>query len=194
MLKKLLRQYDAAFIRTLIKFLWIKGNHLWKQNKMNLIFFHTKEITMKPRFLIALSVAVLLSFTCLGSPVKGINANVLRSFHSLFANARNVEWFTYPSYYYVSFKEDNFIVRAYYDKNGSLMNTIRYYNGQFLPLNIIYKLKERYPHKAIKHVTEVSNGNAVVYFVRLDDAKTWRIVKLDEDGYITTVTKFDKGV
>jgi len=28
----------------------------------------------------------------------------------------------------------------------------------------------------------------------LDDAKTWRIVKSDEDGYITTVSKFDKGV
>ncbi|HTS43845.1 MAG TPA: hypothetical protein VMH01_05575 [Puia sp.] len=147
---------------------------------------------MKTRLLIALGVAGFLSLSCLGNPVKGININVLRSFHTIFTNATNVEWFTFPSYYYVSFKEDNCGVRAYYNKSGGLMSTIRYYEGEFLPLNIIYKLKAIYPHKIIGHVTEVSNGSDVVYFVRMDDFKTWQIVKSDEDGDITTVRKFDK--
>jgi len=147
---------------------------------------------MKTRILIAFCIAGFLSFSCLASPVKGINASVLRSFHSVFPNATHVEWYTCPSFYCVSFRVDEQSVRAFYDENGSMTNAIRYSDARYLPLNIIYQLKKRFPHKTIKNETEVCNGNDVVYFIRLDDLNTWRIVKSDEDGYFTTINKFEK--
>ena len=145
---------------------------------------------MKKSMIIAACFA-LLSATAISSPVTDVNQKVLHSFQSTFAYARNVQWFSYPDYYYVSFKEGNFAIRAFYDLNGNLMNTMRYYSAQYLPMNITLKLEQDYPNRVIKNVTEVCNGDEAVYFIRLDGVKNWRIVKADGYGNLETQQVYD---
>jgi len=145
---------------------------------------------MKKSIIIAVCFA-LLSAKAISSQVTDVNQKVLHSFQSTFTYARNVQWFSYPDYYYVSFNQGNFAIRAFYDLRGNLMNTMRYYSAQYLPINITLRLEEDYPNQVIKNVSEVCNGDEAVYFVRVDGVKNWRIVKADGYGNMETQEVYD---
>jgi hypothetical protein len=115
-----------------------------------------------------------------------------KSFHTVFADAKNVKWTEYPDNYFVSFSQNDLLVKAFYDKQGNLLNTMRYYKEQHLPLNILCKVKKDYPAKTIDIVTEVSADNAVVYFIHLKEDKGWTIVKSDQSANMEVTDKFSK--
>jgi hypothetical protein len=121
-----------------------------------------------------------------------VNEKVLRSFNSVFSTATNVQWTEYPDHYYVSFSQNDVMVRAEYDKKGNLLSSLRYYDAQHLPLNILCKVKKDYPDKNIDVVTEVSTTDGTAYIIQLQDKKGWTIVKSDINGYMIETDKFDK--
>ncbi|MBS1916392.1 MAG: hypothetical protein JST87_08935 [Bacteroidetes bacterium] len=141
-----------------------------------------------------LAIALIAGVVSLSSfTVKAeINQKVLQSFHAVFAEAKHVKWTEYPDSYFVSFTQNDILVKVTYDKDGNLLSSIRYYKEQRLPLNILYKVKKEYPSKTIDIVTEVSNSDGTVYFVQLKDDKGWISVKSDESGNMEVVDRIEK--
>jgi hypothetical protein len=146
---------------------------------------------MKKNFLTAACIAGFLTLSVFSAKAD-VSQKVLQSFHSVFAKATNIKWVEYPDHYYVSFNQNDIMIRVNYDLTGNMMNSIRYYKEQHLPLNILCEVKKSYSSKIIDIVTEVSNQDGVVYFIQLKDDKGWTILKSDETANFTVVDKFNK--
>ncbi len=142
----------------------------------------------KSLFAIAL-VCGILSLNATSAKAE-ISQRTLQSFHSVFAEAKHVKWMEFPDHYLVSFSQNDVLVKASYDRDGNLLNSIRYYKEQRLPLNILCKVKKENPNRNIEIVTEVSNEEGVVYFIQLKDKKGWTILKSDASGNLELTDKF----
>jgi hypothetical protein len=145
---------------------------------------------MKKNLLAAALIAGVISLSSFTVKAE-INQKVLQSFHSVFAEAKHVKWTEYPDSYYVSFTQNDILVKANYDKDGNLLSSIRYYKEQRLPLSILYKVKKEYSSRTIDIVTEISNPEGTVYFVQLKNAKDFIIVKADESGNTEIVDRIE---
>lgn len=105
--------------------------------------------------IIALGFAV---FTFMSVFAADVNEKVLSAFQKTFSGATKVEWIEYENHYVVNFVKDGIRSKAQYDKDGNIMQAIRYYDDTQLPLSIQNLLKETYPKRTIHGVTEVSKG------------------------------------
>lgn len=121
------------------------------------------------------------------------NDKVLKSFKTTFTNAKDVRWDEFPDHYTVSFNYSGIISRVKYDMDGNITGSIRYYEASNLPLNLLTKLKKTHQSKTFFGVTELSVGEDVVYFVRMQDAKNWYTYKVDAQGNEEVFEKFRKG-
>jgi hypothetical protein len=146
---------------------------------------------MKKKLLTIACLAGILSVSVFSVQAE-ISQKALQSFRSVFAEATQVKWTEYPDYYFVSFKQNDMLVKASYDKEGTLLGTTRYYKELRLPLNILYKIKKAYPSKTIDIVTEISNTDGIVYFIQLKDDKGWTIIQADQSGNLEVSDKFKK--
>jgi hypothetical protein len=122
----------------------------------------------------------------------GVNEKVLKSFNSVFIDASNIQWSEYGDHFYVSFSQNDIMVRAEYDKKGNLLSSLRYYDAQHLPLNILCKVKKEYPDKNIDVVTEVSIPEGTAYLIQLQDKKGWTILRSDVNGDLTVKDQFER--
>jgi hypothetical protein len=146
---------------------------------------------MKKNLLTAACIAGLISLSAFSAKAD-VNQKVLQSFQAVFTKASNIKWVEYSDHYYVSFNQNDILVRANYDANGNLLNSVRYYKEQHLPLNILCKIKKTYPSKNVDIVTEVSAEAGIVYFIQLKDDKGWTIIKSDEGGTFEISDQFEK--
>jgi hypothetical protein len=146
---------------------------------------------MKKKFVTIACLAGLLSVSVISVHAE-ISQKALQSFRSVFAEATNVKWSEYPDHYFVSFSQNDMLIKVTYDKDGNLLNSTRYYKEQRLPLNILYRVKKSYPSKKIDMVTEVSNPEGTAYFIQLKDDKNWTTIKADESGNLEVTDKFRK--
>ena len=144
---------------------------------------------MKKKFLTIACLAGLLSVSIFSAKAE-VSQKVLQSFHAVFTQATHVMWTENTDNYYVTFNQNEMTLKISYDKEGNLLNSVRYYKEQRLPLNIMYKVKKAYPSSKIDIVTEVSTTEGTVYFINLKDDKNWTIVKSDESGELEVTEKF----
>jgi len=144
---------------------------------------------MKKHFVTTACIAGLLSLSALSAKAD-VSEKVLKSFHSVFSKASNIQWTEHPDHYYVSFDLYDVMIRASYDMEGNMLSSIRYYKEQHLPLNILFAIKKSYPSKTIHIVTEVSTQDGIAYFIQLKDNKSWAIIKSDASATFEVVEKF----
>ena len=121
-----------------------------------------------------------------------VNEKVLKSFNETFSAAEDVKWEEFQNYYTVSFKQSGIQSKVNYDHSGSMLSSLRYYGPQMLPLNIYNRVKKNYAKKEMFGVTEVTFSNEVVYYVKLQDDKTWITLKIDGVGNAEVVEKYKK--
>ena len=121
-----------------------------------------------------------------------VNEKVLRTFNQTFASAEDVKWEEYKTFYTVSFVHAGIRSKVTYDKDGTMMNSLRYYKPNMLPLNVLSVLKNSYPKKNLFGVTEVSTGAQVFYYVKMYDDKNWITVKVDGVGNTEVYEKYKK--
>ena len=142
---------------------------------------------------IILFAALLVSIaaTASTSPYE-VNEKVLKSFNSTFAKATDVVWHEYDNIYQANFKQDDIQIRAQYDQEGGLIQTIRYYGERQLLPNIVSKLKKKYTGRDIFGVTETSSDEGVAFLVTLKDEKNWYVVKSDVYGNLEQTEKFKR--
>lgn len=121
-----------------------------------------------------------------------VNEKVLKAFKETFAKAQDVVWHEYENVYQANFKQDDIQIRAQYDGEGSLIQTIRYYNERQLLPNIVSRIKKKYGAREIFGVTETSSDQEVSFLVTLKDEKNWYVVKSDVYGNLEQTEKFKR--
>jgi hypothetical protein len=139
-----------------------------------------------------LFLAVLLTglATTAATPPE-ISEKVLKAFKETFTTAENVTWEEFENKsYQANFKENEIIIKAMFDNDGNLLETIRYYGEKTLPPNIINKLKKKYMGKEVFGVTEITSETEVSYYISLKDEKNWFVVKSDPYANLQQTDKF----
>jgi hypothetical protein len=145
---------------------------------------------MKKIFLATLILG--LSFNLFAAEPVTVNEKVLSSFNKTFVNVQEIIWSETADYYMVNFKQNDMVIRATYDKQGSMVSSLRYYKEDQLPILILSKVKNRFTDKCIYAVTEETNENGVHYHITLQDEKHWVMIISDSYGNITIDKKYDK--
>ena len=120
------------------------------------------------------------------------NERVLKAFNETFTNAEEVKWEEFDTYYTVSFVNAGIRSKVNYDKQGTMLGSIRYYAPKMLPLNIMNRVARQFPKKTMFGVTEVTHGSDVNYYVKMEDAKSWITVKVDAAGNTQVTEKYKK--
>ena len=82
-----------------------------------------------------LAAAVAMAIT-LSSFAKdpGVNEKVLAAFNKTFTDAKEVVWTEANNTYEAHFKQREIQIRVYYDQEGNITKTLRYYGEEHLPL------------------------------------------------------------
>jgi hypothetical protein len=142
---------------------------------------------------IIVAAAVLLCSMTSFATDPGVSEKVLEAFNKTFTDAKEVSWSQSAYSYEVSFKQNAIQVRVNYDKEGNILNTLRYYSEEQLPLIVLSKLKTKYSDKKIFGVTEIASQEGTFFHVVLEDAKHWMEVKADIFGGLTVMKKMKKG-
>ena len=123
---------------------------------------------------------------------KNINERLLRYFKEHFPNAKEVVWEEQLDNYIVNFVENDVRTHIVYDREGTFISSIRYYKEQQLPSYLLDILKKHYAGKTVFAVTEQTSEAGVVYFIKMEDAKGWIIVKMDSEGNHGIVERYSK--
>ena len=144
---------------------------------------------MKKIFVIA-SLFAAISVAAITPP--DVNEKVLKAFNETFVKAKDVVWHEMDNTFQASFKQSQIVTRATYDKEGNLLSTTRYYQEDELPAYILSKLKKKYVGKSVFGVTESTIGDQVSFYITLQDAKTWYVVKADVWGNFDLTKKYKK--
>jgi hypothetical protein len=151
------------------------------------LIINQKSITMKKIMYLAL---LLTGLSATAATPPEISEKVLKAFHQTFTGAEDVTWNETETNCQASFKISEVQVRALYDNEGNLLETVRYYGEKNLPLNVLTKLKRRYAGKEVFGVTEISSENDIAYHIVLKDDKNWYKVKADPYGNLQQTEKF----
>jgi hypothetical protein len=118
---------------------------------------------------------------------------ILNSFHQDFPNIQQQLIYNCGDCYMVCFKEnEHSSCKAFYNLNGVLLYTIKYYDASKLDPFIRSTINKRYHGKDISGITEVTSPDTHFYEVILQDSKAWYTVKYDATGIIFLKSKWNK--
>ncbi len=118
---------------------------------------------------------------------------VVKKFNENFPEAQNIKWYNGSDYYEVSFIDKKIPERIYYDQDGKIYRTIRYYDETKLNPFIAQKIKEKYSNKSIKSVTELQEESGTLYQIILQDNKHLYVVNCNESGDMYLQHRYIKG-
>jgi hypothetical protein len=112
-------------------------------------------------------------------------SGLFKTFKETFPTATNAKWLKDANGYMVSFMQGSTLTRICYGNDGKFVSSLRYYGGKDLPTNILLSVKNKYEGKDIIGVTEYTNNDGAVYFIKLYDGKEYYAIKAYSDGSIT---------
>ncbi|HRN55248.1 MAG TPA: hypothetical protein PLL71_02285 [Agriterribacter sp.] len=111
-----------------------------------------------------------------------VTEKVLKAFRETFSGAENVTWHESNDQYSVRFFQSDVRYIVYYNKNGRITASMRFYNPSLLPMNILSEIKRTHPDKKPFGVTEITSGDNVAYFIKVEDNRHWYTIKADAYG------------
>lgn len=118
---------------------------------------------------------------------------ILKKFKETFPTAQTIKWYNADNYYEVSFINKEISQRIYYDLDGNVFRTIRYYDENILSPYIAQRIKEKYKNKLIRNITEIQDDSGILYQVVLQDEKHLYVVNCNYMGEMSLQNKFIKG-
>ena len=157
--------------------------------------FTIKNKIMKKAFLLCLIAAGSMSiFATSLHASPDVSAKILKTFHSHFPEVTNSSIYHNGDTYVVIFKspDNSSSGRMFYDKDGNLLETIRYYKADELSPFIRSKIASKYKNNGIYMVTDVENDTDHFYQVILQNANTMLVVHVNNDGSMQLEKKFRK--
>ena len=129
--------------------------------------------------IVALSIFTLLAAGVFANSPSAVNEKVLKAFKETFTSAEQVKWDERDNNYSVRFMQDDVRYIVYYDKDGGITSSMRFYEPAKLPMNILQAISQRYSGKTAFGVTEIAVGEEIAYFVRMEDAKYYYTIKFN---------------
>lgn len=111
-----------------------------------------------------------LSVFAANNDEKDINQSVIRSFHSEFANAKNIKWEQKTGYVKVEFTLNDQVLFAYYDNDGKLTAIVRNIVSDQLPISLLTSLRKEYTGYWISELFELAADDQTTYYVTLENA------------------------
>lgn len=121
-----------------------------------------------------------------------VNEKALEVFAKTFPTIKNVSWADGENFSEAYFVEEGTTNRIRYNKAGEVISTIRYYPADKLPVFLHMKVKNRYPGRQIRCVTELATDAGTCYFISVEDAKSWLQLKADASGNMEVENKYRK--
>lgn len=118
---------------------------------------------------------------------------VLENFQSAFPEVKTVKWFDLGNYFQAYFLDANRTTRIDYSKKGKIIRSLENYGPADLPVYIRARIKEDYPLKSIKGVTELTTKELHVYEIVLEDERFWYKLRSDHEGNLSLEVKLVKG-
>jgi len=138
-------------------------------------------------------IALAVLFTTSAYAVPSTHETVVKNFKATFPQAQNIKWYTATDYYEVSFTDKNIAERVYYNEDGQIFRTIKYYDESKLNPFILQRIKEKFRNKSINTITEIQEDSDLLYQVILQDNKHLYVVNCNGDGEMHLEHKYIKG-
>ena len=137
---------------------------------------------MKP-LLIALTFLVTLFTQPTFATERDVTPTVLKSFHTTFSSAKDVEWSTGDNYFKAQFDLSGQVVSAYYSTDGNLLAVTRNITTHQLPLSLQTTLKKGHEGAWVTDLFEMSNDEGTSYYVTLETADSKVVLKSNSNGW-----------
>jgi len=135
---------------------------------------------MKKTIFLAAALMLTASFLYAGTETK-----MEKIFRETFPNAVNAKWTKDDNGFLVSFTQAGTLTRICYTKNGKFVSSLRYYAGKDLPTNVLLAVKRKYPNQDIFGVTEFTNDEQVIYYIKVYNGKEYTSLKAFSDGTVS---------
>lgn len=132
--------------------------------------------------IVALSMFTLLAAGVFANNPSAVSEKVLKAFKETFTSAEQVKWNESDNSYSVRFVQDEIRYIVYYDNDGVIKSSMRFYEPAKLPMNILRAISQRYADKTAFGVTEITADEEVAYFVRMEDDKYYYTIKFNAFG------------
>jgi hypothetical protein len=124
-----------------------------------------------------------------------VSEKAKKSLSHNFPDAEGINWVETSNgqMYTAYFKLFDVKTVASFDKEGQLVNILRYYKEDHLPLDVLTLLKSRYADKKVAGVTEFSKADTddIAYYIKLEDKAHWYTVRIIGDD-MTQTERLDK--
>jgi hypothetical protein len=117
-------------------------------------------------------------------------SKLLQRFNETFPNAQNITWRDDTKGYFVSFTQSGNYNKAFYNKDGEFVYSLKYFYGDELPTNIVMVLNNEFSQAKILGVTEVTTQNKTFYNVKLSKEDRLYCLDILSDGSIANQENF----
>ena len=124
--------------------------------------------------------------------VSTISLRAIKDFRSRFTNVTEEKWSRIDGGFLAFCIKDGFQVRSYYNRGGSWQASVKCCDESQLPFFIRDVVKRTYYDLAITVVNIVEVPEHKAYVVHLEDKKTLKIVRVNEDGDMDVLNDFTK--
>lgn len=116
---------------------------------------------------------------------------LVKNFNQSFPNAQNVTWKDDAAGYFVSFTQNGNYSKVFYNKQGFFMYSLKYFNGNELPVGIAMDLNKEFGDSKIEGVTELTTQNNTVYNVKLTKGSKLYCLDVLADGTIVKQEEYN---
>jgi len=118
------------------------------------------------------------------------DSKLVASFNQMFPNAKNVKWRDDKDGYFVSFTQNEIFDKAFYNKNGDFVYSLKYFNGDELPVNIRMIVNKKFGESSIIGVTEVTTQDNLMYDIKLSKGTKLYCLDILADGTVEKQERF----
>ncbi len=142
--------------------------------------------------ILCLGLFALLGAGAFANTPDAVSEKVLKSFKETFTDATQVKWFESDNSYSVRFYQGETRYIVYYNRKGHITGSMKFYEPALLPTNILADISKNHSGKTAFLVTEISSGDNLAYFVKMQDSKYWYTMRFDNNGYSSVHEKVRK--
>jgi hypothetical protein len=119
-------------------------------------------------------------------------SKAVKKFEKTFKNVTCEKWYEMPDGYRVIFMAKDVRSRIDYDKNGTWMHTIKYYDEKNLPMDVRRLVVNSYLDYSIRTVEEIEAPRDIKFYViHLEGETDWINIKVS-DNEINELEKIKK--
>lgn len=126
-----------------------------------------------------------------GSVGTTLNKRALKEFNRDFKTDSRVFWNNDGRFITAKFSEGEVHTKVMYNRHGLWLGTVKTYMEAQLPRDVRTQVKREYFDYNIFGVIEVSTPAGKAYLVRIEDAKTWKTIRV-RDGEMDVYESYTK--